>query len=107
MSKYDYDKRRDIYKVAIAEYGKEAQLWMVIEEMSELAKEICKYMRGKRNLDDMADEIADVTIMLEQARLIFGVNDLVCEHMDEKIARLMERLDRPRPYDCDEVVWNG
>ena len=96
MNKYDYDKRRAVYDVAIRVYGEEAQLWMVIEEMSELAKEICKHKRGKQNLCELADEIADVTIMLEQARLIFGVNDLVCERMDAKIERLVDRLSYKR-----------
>ena len=37
------------------------------------------------------EEIADVQIMLEQLRLIFGLNDLVHEHRDRKILRLKDR----------------
>ena len=92
MNRIEYDVRKAVYERAIEEWGAEAQLWMVIEEMSELAKEICKYMRGKRNPDDIADEIADVTIMLEQARMIFDVDELVCAHMDTKIERLRDRI---------------
>lgn len=84
--------RQAVYRRAIDTFGEEAQLWMVIEEMSELAKEICKHQRGKRSPVDIADEIADVTIMLEQATMIFGVDDLVREHIDAKIARLKERM---------------
>ena len=88
----ELEYRQTVYRRAIDTFGEEAQLWMVIEEMSELAKEICKHQRGKRSPVDIADEIADVQIMLEQARMIFGVDDLVREHMDAKISRLEERL---------------
>ena len=47
----------------------------------------------KELLDKIAEETADVTIMLEQLRLIFGLNDMVCEAMDEKVERLaVQRL---------------
>lgn len=88
----EFDERRAVYRRAIETFGEDAQLWMVIEEMSELAKEICKYQRGKRSPVDIADEIADVQIMLEQATMIFGVGDLVRKHMDQKIERLKERV---------------
>lgn len=88
----EFDERMAVYRRAIETFGEDAQLWMVIEEMSELAKEICKFMRGKRCPADIADEIADVQIMLEQATMIFGVGDLVREHMDAKVERLKERV---------------
>lgn len=92
MNKIDYDQRKAIYQDAIAAFGAENQEKMVIEEMSELTKEICKHWRGRDNLDAVADEIADVTIMLEQLRLIYNLNDAVCVHMDKKILRLQERI---------------
>ena len=92
MNNIPYEERKRIYEHAIDRYGIKPQLLMVVEEMSELTKEICKSFRGKDNIEQLADEAADVTIMLEQLRLIFGLNDLVCEHMDSKIERLAERL---------------
>lgn len=92
MNKINYDERKATYRVAIRKYGVDAQVLMAIEEMSELIKEICKIPRGKKDLEALADEIADVTIMLEQLRLIYDLNDTVCEHMDMKIRRLQERL---------------
>ena len=88
----DLEVRQVVYRRAIDTYGEESQLWMVIEEMSELAKEICKFMRGKRCPADIADEIADVAIMLEQSTMIFSVGDLVREHMDQKVERLKGRV---------------
>ncbi len=63
--------------------------------MSELTKELCKTFRpGTTTLDKIADECADVTIMLEQLRLMFDINDQVIEHMDAKVARLAKRLEQ-------------
>lgn len=93
MNRISYEIRKRVYEHAINRYGVKPQLLMVIEEMSELTKEICKFFRGGDNLDKIAEETADVTIMLEQLRLIFGLNDKVCEEMDVKVERLaVERL---------------
>lgn len=86
---------REILQEAIDRYGTEAQLMMVLEEMSELQKEICKWFRGKRDRDAMADEVADVEIMLEQVRIIFQIDDVVDEHISQKISRLRDRLSAP------------
>ena len=91
--KNSYEDRREVYEQAIAVYGEEAQLWIVIEEISELQKEICKYMRGKHDFEAIADEIADVTIMLEQAQLIFGISKAdIDSHMAAKVERLKNRM---------------
>ena len=92
MNNIDYDQRKAVYMDAISTFGAENQEKMVVEEMSELTKEICKHWRGRDNLDAIADEIADVTIMLEQLRLIYNLNDAVRSHMDTKILRLQERI---------------
>lgn len=94
MNKITYEERCAVYKAAIEKWGAEAQVWMFVEEAAELTKEICKAQRGKHDPEAMADEIADVTIMCEQLRLIFDVNELVCEHMDAKIDRLKERTKK-------------
>lgn len=95
MNRIEYEDRKKVYEQAINLYGAEAQIHMVLEEMSELTKELCKSFRpGGTTLDKIADECADVTIMLEQLRIIFDMNDQVCEHMDKKIERLMGRIER-------------
>lgn len=92
MNEIDYERRKAVYAEAVERYGVEAQCLMVVEEMSELTKEICKISRGKIDLEGLADEIADVTIMLEQLRIMYDLNDAVCEHMDMKVRRLCKRL---------------
>ena len=92
MNKINYEDRKKVYQVALRKWGADLQTMMAVEEMSELTKEICKIKRGKTDLDALADEIADVTIMLEQMREIYGLNDAVCDHMDAKILRLQSRV---------------
>lgn len=79
-------------EMAIERYGIEAQTKMLLEEMAELQKEICKFWRGKDNVVDIADEVADVEIMLEQAKMIFGIADEVTRHRRMKVDRLAERI---------------
>ena len=92
MNKINYEDRKNVYQAALRKWGVDLQTMMAVEEMSELTKEICKIKRGKMDLDALADEIADVTIMLEQLREIYGLNDAVCDHMDAKILRLQSRV---------------
>ena len=92
MNKINYEDRKKVYQAALNKWGVDLQTMMAVEEMSELTKEICKIKRGKMDLDAIADEIADVTIMLEQLREIYGLNDAVCDHMDAKILRLQSRV---------------
>ena len=87
-----YEDRRQVYKDAIAAFGEMKQMIVAIEELSECQKEICKILRGGEDFSRLAEEIADATIMLEQLRLIFNVNDQVCEYMDAKVRRLAEKV---------------
>lgn len=78
---------------AIAKYGKDAQMKMVLEEMSELQKEICKMWRGKDNREAIAEEVADVEIMLDQLKLMLDIPYQVEQHRQNKLQRLQERLE--------------
>lgn len=92
MNKYSYDERAEIYEKAIARNGVLLQLIVALEELSEAQKEICKYLRDEGSDEHIAEEIADATIMLEQLRIIFDVNEPVCRYMDEKVKRLADRV---------------
>ena len=63
-------KPHKIYCEALNKWGAEAQTLMGFEEMSELQKELCKHARGKDNREAIAEEIADVQIMLEQMMIL-------------------------------------
>lgn len=93
MNRIGYDERKDVYLNALTAYGTRNQLIVAVEELSECQKEICKFLRGCCNIEHLAEEVADATIMLEQVRFIFGINDSVCEQMDAKIERLKKRIE--------------
>lgn len=93
MNSISYDERKQIYQAACEKYSIDSQIVIAIEEMSELIKEICKISRGQGNIESLSEEIADVTIMMEQLRVIYDINDLTCDYMDAKIRRLQIRLE--------------
>lgn len=80
-----------LYRQALEKWGT-AQIIIAFEEMAELQKELSKYLRGKENITEIAEEIADVTIMLEQMKLLFNIEDIVKDYKNQKLRRLEERL---------------
>lgn len=81
-------EEKEIYKQAIDKWGLLLQLVMVIEEQSELIKEICKYIRGRENVEAISEEQADVTIMLGQLNFMFDNVELVQNIKKQKLERL-------------------
>lgn len=81
-----------ICKDAILANGWQRQAVVALEEMSEAQKELCKLMRGQGDTEHLAEEIADVTIMLEQMEIAFGLHESVRVWLDRKAERLAYRL---------------
>ena len=89
-----------ILKKAIETYGKDMQLTVAVEELSELIKEICKNKRGADNRKNIIEEMADCFIMLEQLAIIFDIpNHAINEVASQKISRLEKRLDEGEAND--------
>ena len=92
------DRRKEIEGRAINTYGEQPQVDMAIEEMSELTKAILKYRRAENKNkneaeyleDNIIEEIADVQIMLDQMRIIFGDTSSQEEY---KLNRLWARME--------------
>lgn len=81
------EREAKILEGAIEKWGATAQVVVAIEELSELQKELCKFLRyGICGALTMHDEMADVSIMLNQLSLIFG------DPTELEIAKL-ERLE--------------
>ena len=81
---------------AVHTWGKEHQKLIAIEEMSELTKALCKdtrYPNTPAVLDNVAEEIADVRIMLDQLEYIFDCSAKVEEYRKKKIYRLVDRIN--------------
>ena len=81
-----------IYDAARKEYGDRNQCIVAIEELSELQKELTKYLRGEGNREHIAEEIADALIMIEQIIEIFGISECVQKYKNNKIYRLLLRI---------------
>lgn len=88
--------KTDIYMGALAKWGSVPQIVMVFEEMAELQKELSKNLRGKDNRYDIAEEIADVEIMLEQMKILYNAENLVESNKKYKLKRLADRVGEIR-----------
>ena len=86
------DNVNEILNKAIAVYGIEAQENVAIEELSELIQAICHTHRCRGN--NIAEEIADCEIMLEQLKIINNCSDDVEKIKTEKLDRLCQRLSK-------------
>ena len=82
----------DTYAEAVRTYGKQSQIVLAMEEMSELTKELSKNLRGRNNTAALAEEIADVEIMLEQLKTIYRNRALVDRVRAKKLIRLSDRI---------------
>ena len=85
------EKDRELLKTAMEKWGYGAQELQCIEECSELTTAILHHSRNKCNDEDVITEIADVIIMCEQMRLLYG-DKLVDAEIRRKMKRLEERL---------------
>lgn len=84
--------KRTLLMGALEKWGPEAQTRKLSEEMAELWGEICHAQLGRGEPDKLAEEIADVRIMLDQMAVLFGCEEKVNEMTDKKLERLAERM---------------
>lgn len=91
---------RKIMQEAIDRYGVKAQVDIAIEEMSELTKALLKLRREKekqpydylsehRAIENVMEEMADVSIVLDELALIYGGYGYI---KTEKLERLEMRM---------------
>lgn len=91
-------KPSDIYALALKKWGLEFQIIMLGEEQAELFKAVSKRIRkgkdGATN-ENIAEEIADCEIMMEQIALAFGIpRYLIDDAKKEKIERLEPLINK-------------
>lgn len=100
MNKFlNREERNKIYDALLKKFSPNAQMIVAIEELSELQKEICKYLRNKEQLylvKGLIEEIADVEIMLEQIKFLLSLDWQVEDMKDQKIRRTQERYLKER-----------
>lgn len=99
-------KETALYEAAVEKFGEDAQMLIAVEELGELSKALLKWLRyknfdqGRRDelLKAIAEERADVSVMLNQLEVIFGENSEAEAKKLDHLADLvgLPRLDFPR-----------
>lgn len=85
-------ERQKLYANAISKWGKEEQIWMVIEEIGELLTALNHFRRGRLAKPyELHEEIADLQIMAEQLGSVFGEQEVEVIK-NEKLDRLRQRV---------------
>jgi NTP pyrophosphatase (non-canonical NTP hydrolase) len=79
-----------ILKSAIKTFGERNQEEMAVEECAELIQAINHKHRGREH--NIAEEIADVEIMLEQLKIINNCAEEVAAIHKKKVERLFNRV---------------
>lgn len=97
------EKTKGLYERALAEWGEPLQIVMLIEEMAELVAALTHRLRGQKNHKKLAEELADVEIMIEQFRIVIekeredeeiSFDHLVKHFRNDKLYRLAERIEK-------------
>lgn len=82
----------ELYRRIMNEYGITIQESVWVEELAELQQALSKYIRGRYSIGNIAEEVADVEICLEQIKQYMDIDDFVKEKKGQKIERIKERL---------------
>lgn len=86
----DLEKAKAIARIAIKN-GKEKNLVLLTEECAELIQAVSKYKRtGNKN--PVAEEMADVYIMLTENLITLDLDEKVMEIVEFKIVRTLEKM---------------
>lgn len=81
-----------LYHKNIEAHGKQTQLLKLFEEIAELEEAICKHEDGRDGVIHIAEELADVQIMLEQMAIIYDNEFYVEGWRRDKLERLADSL---------------
>ena len=81
-----------VFTKAIERYGKEAQKMKAIEELGELVQAVARDLEGHPDPENIAEEMADVSIMLDQLQEIYQNAETVELIRKLKARRLLYRM---------------
>jgi NTP pyrophosphatase (non-canonical NTP hydrolase) len=82
----------EIYEEAVRQWGIDHNLWQLVEEMAELVVAISHGKRGRGKLVEVAEEVADVKILLALVEQIWNIGPEVETYRVAKMARLEKQL---------------
>ena len=84
------------FVVALETFGVEHQVKKLFEEMAELQVAICHTLDGKDDIYHVAEEIADVQVLLGQMMELFDCEYAVMLRKRAKLKRLAGRIKKAR-----------
>lgn len=82
------------YELALAKWGKKSLVMDYMEGSAELLKELSRNLKGEKNLDQICQEIAKVSVIIEQIIRAYEANNSVLKNKHEILIRLRERVKR-------------
>lgn len=92
----DYKPHKEQLRAALVMWGSEQQLRKLQEECCELGAAVNHFFSTRRSLHEteaeIIGEIADVEILLQQARIMFG-DERIDVAILKKLVRLQEMID--------------
>lgn len=94
------ETEKEIYMAALTKWGPVAQTIMVFEEMAELQKELSKCLRGEEVTGNIAEEIADVEIMINKMKELFNIEEEVEAQKQFKLNRLKDNTKDTKVRIC-------
>lgn len=94
IKKYNFTEEICILQAIRERCGSDHILYICIEELSELQKEITKALRGESNMLGIKEEMADVAVCLEHLMFIFHIEGSDLSRVkDVKLQRMEEFLN--------------
>ena len=104
---------KQLLERVITANGMNKQLDIAIEELSELIQAICKIKRRDSLSNEsfavkgnLAEEMADVEIILAELKLLFDNEDNVKEWKNYKLDRLEKRLNEKYSFETMSGVYD-
>lgn len=95
---WEFFNALDSIKRIANHYGLKHQICKAKEELQELYTALLDYQEedSRKNLKAIITEIADVMIMIEQLKLLMGVNEDVEVEIEYKLNRQLKRIEREK-----------
>lgn len=101
---------KQLLERVITANGMNKQLDVAIKELSELIQAICKNKRygytDEECYFNLAEEMADVEIVLAELKVMFDNEDSVKEWKDYKLDRLEKRLNEKYSFETMSGVYD-
>lgn len=86
----------EIYRAAMDTFGTEAQIIKLFEEIGEFSEAFTKCLGARDMVSHVAEEMADVHIMLDQWAVQLGCTDEVERMKRYKLRRLEQRIEEAK-----------